>query len=45
MNLMAIIKSQVITSVGEEVEKLEPSHIAKENIKKWYSHSAGSSKG
>lgn len=26
-------KSQIITSVGEEVEKLEPSHIAKENIK------------
>ena len=31
---MVIIKRQTITSVGEEVEKLEPSYMAGGN-KKW----------
>ena len=34
---MATIKQGKITSVGQDVEKLEPSYIAGGNVK-WYSH-------
>ena len=34
---MAIIKGQTITSIGQDVEKLEPSYIAGGNVT-WYSY-------
>lgn len=34
---MAVIKGQIMTNIGRDVEKLEPSYAANENVK-WYSH-------
>ena len=46
--IIIIIKKGIITSVGEDVEKMEPSYIADGNVK-WCSHcgkqSSYSSKG
>ena len=33
----AIVKRQMIISVGDDVEKVEPSYMANENIK-WFSY-------